>query len=109
MLAAASALSRPLGFAYGLLLLLAMFSSAVSGLVAVLTYLFERFPALQSRKPLLLTVMTAICFGMSLAGFGDLISVIYPVFGYGSAVFIACLLFNGIRNAKKEKEPAAKQ
>ena len=79
MLALAYGLSRPLGYVYGILLLLCMYGSALSMTVAITTY------------------------AASSVGFGDLISVVYPVFGYCSSVFIVCLLVHAAQVRKKER------
>ena len=56
-----------------------------------------------------IVALTLIFGGMALAryaassvGFGDLISVVYPVFGYCSSVFIVCLLVHAAQTRKKE-------
>ena len=42
----------------------------------------------------------------SLAGFGDLISVIFPVFGYLSVVFLVCMIVHFIQCKRREKQSA---
>ena len=89
MLALAYGLSRPLGYVYGILLLLCMYGSALS----------ER---VEKRRGWFILALGALGYAASSVGFGDLISVVYPVFGYCSSVFIVCLLVHAAQTRKKE-------
>lgn len=92
MLALALEISRPVGWCYGFLLLLAMFGTCLSCLVAFTRVIGERFPvAVRFRVPFHLLCAVAIFCG-SLFGFGDLIGVVYPIFGYCSSVFVVMLV-----------------
>ena len=44
--------------------------------------------------------MLFAAYGLSLLGFGNLIGVVYPVFGYASIPFLICLVYNW-RKVKK--------
>lgn len=103
MLALAYGLSRPLGYAYGVLLLLSMYGSAISMTVAITTYAAAKSETVRKRRSPFIAALGALAFAGSLFGFGDLISIIYPIFGYCSSVFIACLLVHAMQEKKKEK------
>ena len=103
MLALAYGLSRPLGYVYGILLLLSMYGSAISMTVAITTYASAKSEALRKRRSLFVPALGVCAFAGSLFGFGDLISVIYPIFGYCSSLFIVCLLVHAAQEKKKEK------
>ncbi|MBU5627054.1 hypothetical protein KQI82_09060 [Oscillibacter sp. MSJ-2] len=92
MLALASALSPALAYVYGALLLLAMFGTSLSSLVAVVTLLRQKFPLVERSRGKTTALLGAAAALGSLMGFGDLISVLYPLFGYLSGIF---LLFMG--------------
>ena len=103
MLAFASAKSGILGVAYGILLLLAMFGTAMSSLVAFANMLCLKSEKINSRRLLLVIIYAVGMFFGSLLGFGDLISVIYPLFGYCSSVFIVLMIAHFIKVKKSGK------
>lgn len=105
MLDLACRINRNLGYAYGVLLLAGVYGTALSSSVAICTYLQLRYPAVQRRgsgKPCLL-VMIGATFFASLAGFGDLISTVYPVFGYLGALFLCFVFGNYLHYRRQEK------
>ena len=102
MLALAYGLSRPLGYVYGVLLLLCMYGSALSMTVAITTYAAARSERVEKRRGWFILALGALGYAASSVGFGDLISVVYPVFGYCSSVFIVCLLVHAAQTRKKE-------
>lgn len=102
MLALAYGLSRPLGYVYGVLLLLCMYGSALSMTVAITTYASARSERVEKRRGWFILALGALGYAASSVGFGDLISVVYPVFGYCSSVFIVCLLVHAAQTRKKE-------
>lgn len=105
MLALAAGKSAAFGYVYGFLLLLAMFGTALSSMVAFSNILCLKSEKIGEKK-LWLTVVYALCmFFGSLFGFGDLISVIYPLFGYCSSVFIVLMAVHYFkkRSVKGEK------
>ena len=103
MLALAYGLSRPLGYVYGVLLLLCMYGSALSMTVAITTYASARSERVEKRRGWFILALGALGYAASSVGFGDLISVVYPVFGYCSSVFIVCLLVHAAQVRKKER------
>ena len=91
MLAFAQAKGRVFGYVYGLLLLLAMFGTGLSSLVAFVGMVGAKLPA-AGKNRVGFTAVCALCmFGGSLFGFGGLIGVVYPIFGYCSSVFIVLM------------------
>ncbi|MFR6086123.1 MAG: hypothetical protein ACLUIX_02070, partial [Oscillospiraceae bacterium] len=91
MVAVATAISPSLGTVYGIVLLLSMFCNALASLVAMLTYMEQKQAVFRKHKKLTLAAAAVLSWIGSLAGFGDLISVIFPVFGYLSVVFLVCM------------------
>ena len=91
MLALAQSRGAAWGYVYGVLLLLAMFGTALSSLVAFVSMLAAKSERItRGRKPF--TALCALCMFLgSLFGFGDLIGVVYPIFGYCSSVFIVLM------------------
>ena len=105
MLALAQAKGRVFGYAYGLLLLLAMFGTGLSSLVAFVGMVGAKLPA-AGKNRVGFTAVCALCmFGGSLFGFGDLIGVVYPIFGYCSSVFIILMAVHyfKLRRARTEE------
>lgn len=97
MVALAATLHPLLGVGYGVLLLLSMFCNALASLVALATYLEQKHPVLQTRRKLLPAVMAPLIWGGSLVGFGDLIGVVFPVFGYVSIILLILMVVHLIR------------
>ena len=94
MLDLACQINRKLGYVYGLLLLAGIYGTALSSSVAVSTYLQPRYPPVCVHKKGMLIGMIAAAFFASLAGFGDLISTVYPVFGYLGVLSLALVFWN---------------
>ena len=106
MLAFAQAKGRVFGWIYGLLLLLAMFGTGLSSLVAFVGMVGAKLPAVGKNR-VGFTAVCALCmFGGSLFGFGDLIGVVYPIFGYCSSVFIILMAVHyfKLRRARTEEK-----
>ncbi|MDY3078970.1 MAG: hypothetical protein SOR56_01950 [Oscillospiraceae bacterium] len=91
MLALASSMGSVFGYIYGLLLLLAMFGTALSALVAFMSMLGAKFKRVGEKRGLSTAVCVACMFAGSLFGFGDLIGIVYPIFGYCSSIFIVLM------------------
>jgi len=82
MLALATGLSTALGWIYAVLLIVGMMSTTVSFLVAINIYATELKPALKDKRVAVIGILVALAFAGSLLGFGDLISLVYPIYGY---------------------------
>ena len=128
MVALASRLNGTLGTVYGLMLLLAMFCNALASLVGLIAYLEQKARFVrEKKKPVLVglcvlasmrfsrqlfepkPVLVGLCvlaWCASLLGFGEIIAVVYPIFGYLSIVFIVCMVVHFVQCRKKEKTSA---
>ena len=102
MLNLAFMINRPLGWIYGILLLFAMFGTSLSCLVAFVRSTGEKFPSLTKHRVAFHLISAVVIYFCSLFGFGDLISVIYPIFGYLSSIFIVILLIRCFRSFKRK-------
>lgn len=94
MLFVASSLSPVGAYIYAALLAAAMFGTGLSSFVAAVHYLSEKSELIRRRYKLSCIVFCACTFAASLFGFGDLISVLYPIFGYCSIAFLALMAVN---------------
>lgn len=83
-----------LGTLYNLLMGLGMFSAALASIIALLNQGGFHWPVLQVRRKSFLVLFLAIAYALSLLGFSDLISIVYPVFGYISIPFLVLLVRN---------------
>lgn len=101
MLVVAAKLHPLLQYPYGLVLFGGMFGSALYGLVTVTTLLEAKESPLTRHKGRFLAGLAVIAYPASLFGFGDLISVLYPLIGYCSIVFILCMVFHYYRSANR--------
>lgn len=91
MLALAESIGKPFAYVYALLLAFAMFGTSLSSLVGILDFTSRKLQRIDSNRNLFASVFIALAFLASLFGFGDLIGVLYPLFGYASAVFLAMM------------------
>lgn len=91
MLAIASNSGRAFGLIYGVLLLLAMFGTALSSLVGFTNMVAPKLRRERKKMLIFTAVITAAFFAGSLFGFGELIGVLYPLFGYASSLFIVLM------------------
>ncbi len=101
MLALASGMNKYLGYVYALLLLLAMFGTALSSMVAFSNLICLKSEKINKRRVGFIAVCALLAFMGSLFGFGDLISIIYPIFGYLSSVFIVLMAVHYFKVRKK--------
>ena len=99
----AAGLHPALEVCYGILMGLGMFSCALSCSVGICGQVELRWKKLdQYRKPFIV-VIYASAFFLSLLGFGNLIGVIYPFFGYASIPLLISLVINWQRVKKAGK------
>jgi uncharacterized membrane protein YkvI len=107
MVALATELSSFLGGCYGVLLLFGMFCNALASLVALVVYLEHKWEVLKPRRKPVLAVLAVLIWLGSLGGFGDLIGVIFPVFGYISIFYLGCLVVHYVQCCRREKKKIA--
>ena len=93
-----------LGGVYDLLMGLGMFSAALASLIALIQQAGFHWPVLQRRRRSFLLLFLAAAYVLSLAGFGNLISIVYPVFGYISIPFLCLLVRNWIKSRQRAKQ-----
>lgn len=106
MLALAQSRGIVWGYVYGVLLLLAMFGTALSSLVAFVSMLAAKSARISGHKNKF-TALCALCMFLgSLFGFGDLIGVVYPIFGYCSSVFIVLMAIHYFKVKKQNAQKA---
>ena len=103
MVALASRLNPALGIVYGILLLLGMFSNGLASLVAFMEYVNRRVKALESHRRITMAVLMLLVWTASLAGFGNLVGTVFPIFGYIGILFIVCICINYGRCMKRKK------
>ena len=107
MVALASRLNGTLGTVYGLMLLVAMFCNALASLVGLIAYLEQKARFVREKKKPVLVGLCVLAWCASLLGFGEIIAVVYPIFGYLSIVFVVCVVIHFVQARKKEKAEAA--
>ena len=89
------------GLIYALLLLFAMFGTALSSFVGLVNMAKVKSAAIEKHGRLFSVLCAVAAFCGSLFGFGDLIGIIYPVCGYLSSVFIIMMVVHYFRVMKK--------
>ena len=100
MVALASRLNPALGIVYGMLLLFGMFSNALASLVAFMEYVNRHVKALDAHRRITMAVLMLLVWAASLAGFGNLVGTVFPVFGYIGIVAIVFICINYVRCGK---------
>lgn len=103
MVALASRLSGTLGVVYGLMLLVAMFCNALASLVGMMAYLEQKSAFVRRRSKWLMGGACLLAWAGSLLGFGDVISVAFPVFGYISIAYMVFMVIHFCQARKREK------
>lgn len=106
MLFAAARLTSFGGWLYAGMLALAMFGTALSSFVGISHYFTERWTLWKHHPKPCAALLCLLAFGASLFGFGDLISVLYPLYGYGSIVFLLIFLIRFIKLKTDSKKSA---
>ena len=104
MVAVASGLLPILGSVYGVLLALAMFCNSLASLVGLMTHLKQKVSFVQRCEKPLLAVFAVVVWAGSLFGFGDIIGVILPIFGYIGIIFLAAMVIHYIQCCRKQKK-----
>lgn len=102
MLTVAMQVHSAVGILYAVLLLGGMFGASAVSMVAILTYTGQKFPRWKPSWQIPLLSLGA--WIGSLAGFGDLIGIVYPVFGYVGFVALVGIVICAIRWRKVKKE-----
>jgi uncharacterized membrane protein YkvI len=103
MLDLAARLDPRLAYVYAAMLFLGMFGTSLSCMVALLTYQRQKHPALERHKPVNICILGILSWAGSLAGFGNLIAVIYPIFGYIGAAALGCVVAHFVKIRRSEK------
>lgn len=101
MLEMAKSVSTPLFYVYAILLLIGMFGSALSHLVSVMEFAFQKSEFLNKKKYLIIIPSSILAFLLSRIGFSTLISFLYPVSGYIGVIGLALVMYNLIKFKKK--------
>jgi len=91
---------------YDLLMGVGMFCAALSCSVALISQCTLRWPVLGNRPKAFTAALLIAAWLLSLAGFGNLIGIIYPVFGYAGIPFLMFLV-NNWHKAKAGAEQGA--
>ncbi len=86
---------------YGLLMGLGMFSACLAAITAAVNQIALRWRKAAVHHRPFTTILLFLAFGLSLLGFGNLIGVVYPIFGYASVPFLVCLVLNWRKTHKE--------
>jgi len=94
MSALAAQVHPALGIVYGILMGLGMFGAALSCASALSKQAELYWSALAGHRHVFLPMLALAAFALSLLGFGNLVGVVYPFFGYASIPLLICLVIN---------------
>lgn len=104
MLDIALKLSGVLGIIYSVLLFLGMFGTSLSTLVATQNYFESKNTFFKAHRIPCIIALSFTAYAGSLLGFGELISVIYPVCGYLGIISLILICEHLINVKIKEKK-----
>lgn len=104
MVALASRLNPALGIVYGILLLMGMFSNGLASLVAFMEYVNRHVKTFDSHRRIIMAALMGLVWAASLAGFGNLVGTVFPVFGYIGIIIIVCICINYFRYMRRKKK-----
>lgn len=88
MLSIAKEVNPFFSYLYGMLLLIGMFGTALSSIVALETFFSGKARKIKEYRKSFVVILSLVAFFASLFGFGDLVGTVYPIFGYVSIVFL---------------------
>lgn len=103
MLALATELNPIIGWIYAALLVTGMMGTTVSFWLSASDFIIGKLPRFRNKNKLMIAVIAAVAFSVSLLGFGDLVSTVYPIFGYLGFVFMALLVRTYLLTRKRSQ------
>ena len=74
-----------------------MFSNGLASLVAFMEYANRHVKVMDAHRKITMAVLMLLVWAASLAGFGNLVGTVFPVFGYIGIAVIVCICINYIR------------
>ncbi len=101
MLEISKQISPMLAVIYAVLLSLAMFSCSFSSGVCIVLFAEKRLLKSRRKKVVFISVYSLIVYLVSTVGFSDLISTVYPIFGYVGFALIYKVIYNAIYRRRK--------
>jgi len=101
MLEISKSISTALAVIYAVLLALAMFSCGFSSSVCVVLFAEKRILRKKWKKIVFITLYLGIVYLVSMVGFSDLISTVYPIFGYIGFILIGAVIYNAVVHRRK--------
>ena len=93
MITVATKFNTVWGIVYAVLLIIAMLGASLASLFPIA----EMFKKSMARKIICCTLISVLCVGLSSFGFKELISTVYPIFGYIGFIIIALVLTNSFK------------
>lgn len=86
---------------YAVLLGLAMFSCGFSSSVCVVLFAEKRLLRSSVKKIIFIVLYLGLVYFVSMVGFSDLISTVYPIFGYIGFILIGAVIYNAVSHRRK--------
>lgn len=93
-----------LSYVYAFLLFCGIFGTSLSTVVGVTEYLGTKFSSLNKKRTLIIIISCAVSYTASLAGFSDLISTVYPLFGYMGFVVLLFIIICFIKSERMKNK-----
>ena len=101
MLEISKAIGLPFAIIYAILLSLAMYSCSFSSSVCIVLFAEKKLLHTKKRKIIFILLYMLMVYTVSTVGFSDLISTVYPIFGYVGFILIFIVIYNAVTNRRK--------
>lgn len=101
MLEIAKKINPAIGIIYAVLLSSAMFGCSYSSSVCMILFVEKKALHTKFKKIFFILLYVTVVYTVSLLGFTDLISTVYPIFGYIGFILIIAVVYNSIANRRK--------
>lgn len=108
MLTVAFSMHPLCGYVYGLLLFMGIYGASVATLTETVTYFLQKKKTSRGRGILLTLGIAALALLLSLFGFSELISIVYPIFGYIGFLVMLLLVIRFVRLRRTESGEATR-
>lgn len=94
MLDVAFSLNSAFGYVYAVMLLCAMLSTSLACFAAITEYIKEKYPQSVHHMIKINSIIGIASYFGSLAGFGTLVGLIYPIFGYIGIIVLFFIVYS---------------
>ncbi len=89
---------------YSILMLMGIFGTALSSTVSIVEFVSLKVNPSKKTKIITVVIIAVLAFVLSLIGFSELISVLYPICGYVGVIAMVILIIGYLKGLKKKAD-----